>query len=339
MQHKHTQLRSYQKFIALCGAGLLSLSLAAAPVYAINPPAGDKATLPAPGATGGSGNSNTKPSQPSGGAGSQGSTSSGSTTGNKSESGSGSKPSSSQSAADKKKEEERKAAEKQNAANKKASTEAQNKVKQAGELSGVADKKASSDSLKIGGTAPQAVSAPAGTQTAQAVPQGAGVIGVGSGVADTAHKLGWGSNTEGFWFTSIWVPVGAGAAASLMIIGLATSAALRTKYKHEEELVAMDGMSHTGQYVAPLVPEMQNSRYDEEPAASSTDMFTTQARGFVSAPQDSQDTSAYLNALAHNDKQYTSAVSPEETTGYQASFENVDPGDTFIDRMRFKFSK
>lgn len=354
MQYKHTQLRSYQKFVALCGVGLLSLSIVTAPVYALNAPDG-RASLPSvpdnkpggskpgSGVTSGSGvqNGTTHNTGTSSRVGSSNNTAASANPQTAAEK----KKEEERKAAEKKKEEERKAAEKKKAedtAKKKAATEAQNKVKAAGALSGVADKKSNSESLKIDSSSSQNSSVSSSSAAQGGIPQGADMIGVGSGVADAAHKLGWGSNTQGFWFTSMWLPVGAGAAASLMIIGLASSAALRSKYRREEELVAMDGMGYTGQYVAPLVPELRDPEYQEEnlsayttaSSASRTQFQAQNAQEF----SDRQDTSAYLNALAKNDQQCCSAA-PQQNSAHQTSFENIDPGDTFIDRMRFKFGK
>lgn len=265
-------------------------------------------------------------------------------------------------------------------------------LKDASEVDALSSQKSTESSLEgIAQAASQTVEAGNQTSTPDglkaAVAQGAGIIGVSGAVAKEIGHLGWGSNTPGYWFTSIWFPIGVAAAASVLIIGLASSAILRSRFKHQEAMQDY-AVDMTGQYVAPLIPEMSQAD-DRLASAYTTDVADKPAYssgyGSTASPvalstatdlgANSEDTSVFLRALAESEARvgkiasadtsaaYTAAA--QGVSGYSASspytsaanaqpapvmaqeqeckglgaFDNIDPGDTFIDRMRFKFNK
>lgn len=339
---KHSKLRSYQVLIALCGAGLISAqlfmgqALATSSTTSSNNQAASSSTA----------NSNANANSNAGTTSSNANTNT--NTNNAAANQNSQRTQSNQSA-------QNAAAQRAQAAAQKAQKEAKNAADAAKKLDDLNGQKAASDaSLKISTSS-------SGQNNGAASASGSELIGVSGTASKEPIRLMWGSNTPGYWFTSIWFPIGVAAAASVLIIALASSAVLRSRYKHQALLEDMN-LEMTGQYVAPLVPELSD-RYEDNSSLENTAQSLVNSVESLAPVAPTEDTSVYIKALAESDAKTNGVLEHRPSPAHSANFPvqtvenslsdsqsanqgqvlgtfpNIDPGDTFIDRMRFKFDR
>lgn len=125
-------------------------------------------------------------------------------------------------------------------------------------------------------------------------------LGFGTASVAQAAPLAWGSNTPGYWWTSIWAPIVAGVTLGALIIGVGCAAIMRVRFRHQEEIMEFEnGIEYTGAYVAPLVPDVIDDAESlvkevEYTRTINPTKLTTQLPAL-------EDTSVYLSALSSYD--------------------------------------
>ena len=338
---KHSKLRSYQVLIALCGAGLISTQLFMGQALATSSTTSSNNQAASSSTANSNANANSN-------AGNAGTTGSNANTNNGAANQNSQRTQSNQSA-------QSAAAQRAQAAAQKAQKEAKNAADAAKKLDDLNGQKAASDAnLKISTSS-------SGQNNGSASGSGSELIGVSGTASKEPIRLMWGSNTPGYWFTSIWFPIGVAAAASVLIIALASSAVLRSRYKHQALLEDMN-LEMTGQYVAPLVPEL-SGRYEDNSSLENTAQSLVNSVESLAPVAPTEDTSVYIKALAESDAKTNGVLEHRPSPAHSANFPvqtvenslsdphsvnqgqvmgtfpNIDPGDTFIDRMRFKFDR
>ena len=206
-------------------------------------------------------------------------------------------------------EKQRKAAEAQQKKRDEAKMAAQKKADQVSKLSQVSESKTVSAEPPVSAD----VSAAATTADASGVGMNpSGTLGFSKDAPADMTNISWMSGTPGYWFTSPVFPIVALLIPLILILAALAALLMRTRFGNE----LLEAAS--------LAASSENTNEAE-----------VEATRYYEAEQESQ-----MQTQMYEQTEEAPAQNPLDDTAYnQATFENINPGDTFVDRMRFKLNK